>query len=136
MRFEGRLAVWNGERGYGAIASEQGGQELFVHVSAFPRDGAPPAVGEALSFEVVSGGDGRKQAARVLRLTRVAPPAPAGFMAPALQRRRLQAAQRKRRLVMSTVALALLVSVVGWLQVKPPHAERVAQVASGSRVNP
>ncbi len=32
MRFEGTLTEWNGERGYGAIVAEQGGQQLFVHI--------------------------------------------------------------------------------------------------------
>ena len=78
MRFEGTLTIWNGERGYGAIAPEQGGQELFVHVSAFPRDGAPPQPGEALSFEIVTDGDGRKQAGRIQRFKRAVSTTPHG----------------------------------------------------------
>ena len=130
MRFEGNLTAWNPERGYGAIAPEQGGQELFVHVSAFPRDGAPPVLGEPLSFEIVSGSDGRKQAGRVLRSKRVAGPAAAGFMAPAPPRRQLRAAQRKRRIATGAMALILVVSVLGWLHLSQPHAQQLAQKAS------
>ncbi|MDY0743155.1 cold shock domain-containing protein [Paucibacter sp. R3-3] len=126
MRFEGTLSLWNPERGYGAIAPEQGGQELFVHVSAFPRDGAPPQPGEALSFEIVTSGDGRKQAGRVLRIERAVAATPASFMAPAPPRRsRLLAQQeRKRRLALGGLALAVFVSVLGWVHVAHSSAER------------
>ena len=46
-----------------------------MHVSAFPRDGRVPAVGEVLSFEVETGRDGKKCAVRVQRI-RAAPRAP------------------------------------------------------------
>ena len=38
-RFDGTLKKWNADRGMGFVVAEQGGEELFVHVSAFPRDG-------------------------------------------------------------------------------------------------
>jgi cold shock CspA family protein len=64
----GVLRVWNEERGFGFIAPTGGGRELFVHVSAFPRDGGRPTVGERVSYEVVTGKNGKPQAARVQRL--------------------------------------------------------------------
>ena len=68
MRFEGTLAKWNEERGFGFILPTQGGQELFAHVSAFPRDGRRPQLHEKLSFEVASGQAGKKQAVSIQRL--------------------------------------------------------------------
>lgn len=68
MRFEGTLDSWYAERGHGMVKSEQGGDTLFVHVSAFPMDGQTPQEGERLSFEVVSRSDGSKQAVRLQRL--------------------------------------------------------------------
>jgi len=126
MRFEGTLTVWNAERGYGAIAPEQGGQEMFVHVSAFPRDGEPPQIGEALSFEIVTGGDGRKQAGRIQRVQRAVGATPASFMAPVPPRRsRILAQQeRKRRLAFGGLAIALFVGVLGWVHVAHSSAER------------
>ena len=66
-RFNGTLKKWNDERGFGFLEAEHGGQELFVHVSAFPRGGRPPLAGEAVSFEVELDRDGRKRAVRVRR---------------------------------------------------------------------
>lgn len=66
-RFNGTLKKWNVERGFGFVVAEHGDQELFVHVSVFPRDGHQPVVGEPLSFEIELGKDGRKRAAHVRR---------------------------------------------------------------------
>jgi cold shock CspA family protein len=66
-RFNGTLKRWNAERGFGFVVAEQGGQELFLHVSAMPRDGWIPVVGEPLSFEIELDKEGRKRAVRVRR---------------------------------------------------------------------
>jgi cold shock CspA family protein len=66
-RFNGTLKKWNVERGFGFVVAERSDQELFVHVSAFPRDGRQPIVGEPLSFEMELAADGRKRAVRVRR---------------------------------------------------------------------
>lgn len=66
-RFTGTLKKWNVERGFGFVVAEHSDQELFVHVSAFPRDGRQPIVGEPLTFEMERAADGRKRAVRVRR---------------------------------------------------------------------
>lgn len=67
MRHDGSLEKWNAERGFGFIVADDGGHELFAHISAFPRDGQLPTVGERLSFEVEPDRDGKKRAVRVQR---------------------------------------------------------------------
>lgn len=62
MRIEGTLSKWNDERGFGFITPAQGGQEIFVHVSAFPKDGRRPTIGERLSFEIETDSHGKKRA--------------------------------------------------------------------------
>jgi cold shock CspA family protein len=52
MRIEGTLSKWNDERGFGFITPSQGGQEIFVHVSAFPKDGVRPTPGKKRTFEI------------------------------------------------------------------------------------
>lgn len=51
MRTHGNLIKWNDDRGFGFIAPSQGHDEIFVHISAFPRDGTRPHIGEISSFE-------------------------------------------------------------------------------------
>ncbi|MBB1060029.1 cold shock domain-containing protein [Lysobacter spongiae] len=67
MREHGHLSEWNEDRGFGFIAPANGRARLFVHVSAFPRQGGPPSIGEILSYEVGEGRDGRAAAQRVQR---------------------------------------------------------------------
>jgi uncharacterized membrane protein YsdA (DUF1294 family)/cold shock CspA family protein len=62
MRFTGELKTWNDERGFGFVESAQGGQEVFVHIKAFPPGTGRPTVGQALTFEVETGSDGKKKA--------------------------------------------------------------------------
>lgn len=67
MRTHGTLAKWNDDRGFGFITPANGANDIFVHISAFPRDGARPQLGELISFEVESGPDGKRRAVRVMR---------------------------------------------------------------------
>ncbi|MBK8337503.1 MAG: cold shock domain-containing protein [Sterolibacteriaceae bacterium] len=72
MQIDGKLTKWNDDRGFGFITSNLGGQEIFIHVSAFPKDGRRPRIGEPLSFEIEAGKDGKKRAVAVSRPARVA----------------------------------------------------------------
>lgn len=67
MKLHGTLSKWNDDRGFGFITPAEGGVEVFVHVSAFPRDGERPRIGETLGFEVETGPDGRKRAIALTR---------------------------------------------------------------------
>lgn len=59
MRFKGKLKSWNEDRGFGFIDPIQGGQEIFVHITAFgPRSGRPQ-VNELPWFEIELGPQGK-----------------------------------------------------------------------------
>lgn len=70
MRIEGNLTKWNDDRGFGFITPVQGGSEIFVHISAFPKDGHRPTIGERLTFEIEVDRDGKKRARNLLCPTR------------------------------------------------------------------
>jgi cold shock CspA family protein len=113
-RFNGTLKKWNAERGFGFVVAEHGDQALFVHVSAFPRDGRTPAIGKRLTFEMEKDKEGRKRAVRVRR------PGTASGLLPghAGEQARHQNRREPRRTEGSSfgarfVAL-LLVAGVGW----------------------
>lgn len=66
-RYTGQLKKWNAERGFGFIVASDGGQDVFVHISAFPRDARLPTDGELLTFEVEPDRSGKRSAVRVRR---------------------------------------------------------------------
>ena len=64
-RSRGRLISWNDERGFGFIAADGGGQDVFVHASAFTKEGRHIEVGGNYEFDLDTGQDGRPKAGRV-----------------------------------------------------------------------
>lgn len=67
MRSHGTLAKWNDDRGFGFVALPNSHEEVFVHISAFPRDSVRPRIGETVTFEVQVSPDGRKRAVAIER---------------------------------------------------------------------
>lgn len=60
MRHEGLITSWNDERGFGRIESTQGGEPIFVHISAWPRGSGRPSLNQPVSFEVEVGPKGKR----------------------------------------------------------------------------
>lgn len=65
MRFEGIVKSWQDERGFGFIEPTEGGQELFVHIKAFPTSMGRPAIGAKVTFEVETTPESKKRAVKV-----------------------------------------------------------------------
>ncbi|ARC36196.1 cold-shock protein [Paracoccus yeei] len=64
----GTVKWFNATKGFGFIAPEDGGKDVFLHISAVERAGLRTvADGQAVTFDIESGRDGR-QSARNLAL--------------------------------------------------------------------
>jgi cold shock CspA family protein len=114
-RFNGKLTKWNAERGFGFVVADHGEQELFVHVSAFPRGGRPPTIGELLSFEIELDKEGRKRAVRVLRPGATEPRAARRHTPDQVRHQARQAPERSETNSLGTRFVALLlVAGLGW----------------------
>ena len=62
----GTVKFFNTTRGFGFIAPDDGGKDVFVHVSALERAGIPSvAEGQKLEYELATGRDGRTSAENV-----------------------------------------------------------------------
>jgi CspA family cold shock protein len=60
MRQTGTVKFFNATRGFGFIAPDEGGKDVFVHVTAVERSGVPPLVeGQKISFETEDDRRGR-----------------------------------------------------------------------------
>lgn len=65
MRFKGVIKSWNDERGFGFIEPLRGGGDVFLHITAFPRDAGRPEVKQRVTFEVELSPQGKKRARNV-----------------------------------------------------------------------
>jgi uncharacterized membrane protein YsdA (DUF1294 family)/cold shock CspA family protein len=50
MRAQGKITEWNDLRGFGFVSPLEGGQRVFLHVSAFPTGSRRPTEGEFVSY--------------------------------------------------------------------------------------
>jgi cold shock protein len=64
----GVLKMFNGDRGFGFIKPEEGGDDVFVHVSAAEREGIQLRQGMRLGFDIGQDRKTGKSRAENLRL--------------------------------------------------------------------
>jgi cold shock CspA family protein len=130
MRIDGRLAKWNEDRGFGFIRPASGGPEVFIHVSAFPKDGCRPVVGERLSFEIEIDRSGKKRANKLLFPDRQIRPVPGPHTRRPSEH---QPARRWRLVPVLLVAAACLFGYRAHISSTPPHT-RLAELTDHSDV--
>ena len=126
-RYEGKLKKWDADRGYGFITADDGGQDVFVHITAFARDGRQPQVGEALTFEVEPDRNGKRSAVRVQRAGHLVP---SPSKPPAPRQPRMSGSSHAswaQKLVL--VVLLVVLAVFGYSR----YANRVKQMESAAR---
>ncbi|MCL6284454.1 cold-shock protein [Ruegeria sp. 2012CJ41-6] len=59
----GTVKWFNSTKGYGFIAPDDGGKDVFVHISAVERSGMTGlADNQQISYELIDGRDGRQMA--------------------------------------------------------------------------
>jgi uncharacterized membrane protein YsdA (DUF1294 family)/cold shock CspA family protein len=75
MRYVGRIAEWNDEKGYGFVTPNGGGERAFVHVKAFEKRSRRPLDGDLISYEPVADDRRRLNAMRIrFVVARATPP--------------------------------------------------------------
>ncbi|MBE9113494.1 cold shock domain-containing protein, partial [Nodosilinea sp. LEGE 07298] len=60
----GQLKTWKDDRGFGFIKPEDGGKDVFLHISALPGDCRRPQLGDTILYEKVTQPDGKVRAAK------------------------------------------------------------------------
>lgn len=65
MKHQGKIKTWNDEKGFGFIAPDAGGNDVFVHISAFSTRARRPLAGDHVTFGIGSDDGGRLRADKV-----------------------------------------------------------------------
>jgi uncharacterized membrane protein YsdA (DUF1294 family)/cold shock CspA family protein len=65
MRYQGRITRWKDDQGYGFIAPNLGGEEVFLHIKALKPRQPRPAGDETVTYELAYDAKGRPRAAAV-----------------------------------------------------------------------
>lgn len=64
-RTEGKICSWNDDRGFGFITPHDGGEKIFLHISAFGNRTRRPMVNDSVTFRVAYDKQHRPHAERV-----------------------------------------------------------------------
>ncbi|NEQ65293.1 MAG: cold shock domain-containing protein [Symploca sp. SIO2D2] len=62
MSQKGKLTTWKDERGFGFIKPEQGGKEVFLHISALKGAKRRPKVGDTILYKLTTDSNGKVSA--------------------------------------------------------------------------
>jgi uncharacterized membrane protein YsdA (DUF1294 family)/cold shock CspA family protein len=79
MRFQGRITNWKDDQGFGFIAPNDGGNQVFVHIKSFSDRRRRPEDNEIVTYEIRADVKGRAQAANVAFVGDRSPPVKAGI---------------------------------------------------------
>lgn len=66
MRHQGKIKVWKDDKGFGFISPNGGGADIFLHISNCTGRIKRPAVGDNVTYEIVSDDKRRQQAINVV----------------------------------------------------------------------
>lgn len=64
MRQKGKIRTWNDEKGFGFIVPNEGGKDVFIHISAFSNRNRRPETGQMVTYELSADTKGRRQATK------------------------------------------------------------------------
>lgn len=123
-RTSGTLVRWNDDRGFGFIAPDGGGPQVFLHISALPADGPRPVVNERLHFDIETDPKGALRAMRVRRSNEHAR-LPQG-------RKRTSPSRRANRSWRAALFALLGLGALGWYASQRSGDHLVAKQAAGA----
>ncbi len=68
MRHQGRITSWKDDKGFGFITPNGGGEQVFLHISAFQNRQRRPTQGQLVTYELSIDSQRRARAEKVARV--------------------------------------------------------------------
>jgi len=65
-RLKGKIKYWNGRKGFGFIAPDNGDEQIFVHIKAFMVRKGKPVIGQEVTYTLSEDDQGRSRADQVM----------------------------------------------------------------------
>lgn len=80
MRYQGKIINWKDEQGFGFVNPNGGGDQAFVHISAFARRTNRPVENDVITYELTTDEKGRLCAKNIQLVGEAAPTSVSRFL--------------------------------------------------------
>lgn len=61
-KIKGVLKTWKADKGFGFIKPDNGGQDIFIHISSLKRVGRRPVRGDVIYYQIAKDNQGKYKA--------------------------------------------------------------------------
>lgn len=106
-RRKGQLMVWKDDRGFGFIKPDDGGQEVFLHITAFKDVNRRPQVGDVIHYQLAVGENGKVRACNAC-IEATSQPSPKPSSSAFSERTRSQTASKSSSFILEVLLLSVL----------------------------
>jgi uncharacterized membrane protein YsdA (DUF1294 family)/cold shock CspA family protein len=106
-RLKGQLMVWKDDRGFGFIKND-GGQEVFLHITAFKDVNRRPQVGDVINYQLAVGENGKIRACNAFIEGITSQPAPKPSSSTFTERTRSQTASKSSSFMLEVLLLSVV----------------------------
>jgi uncharacterized membrane protein YsdA (DUF1294 family)/cold shock CspA family protein len=107
-RRKGQLMVRKDDRGFGFIKPDEGGQEVFVHITAFKDVNRRPQVGDVIHYQLAVGENGKVRACNAFIEGATSQPSPKPSSSAFAERTRSQTASKSSSFILEVLLLSIL----------------------------